>query len=502
MGRPSAWQEGGARPGALSRRCRGLLDRSGRRCCSPARRREALDGVPADCLAVGQGSEGRRHASAYGAWSREGQRSAVLIRRYVEEGKGPMSGDHDKNEKRSRNDGVRQRHGRACSGKASCKCPWTFQVELGRAEGGQRRQVTKGGYATVREAKEARARVLREDRDGLLAGDRRMTTRQFLEEWWTWRTEQHETPLRASTRLSYRLYLDRLIPLLGGIRLSELRAHHIEKAFQKLKEQYPDQSSATRQRCYATLRSAMRYAVRSKRVAVSPCDQVNLGFRRTTAKPTIWEPDQVGHFLDHLGGLATDKAVRRLAPIFWLALFSGLRRGEVLGLRWIDLDLDRGFLTVVQQASVIGHRVVYAVPKTKAGEQRVVALDAETVAVLRTWKAQQAVDRLAWGGGWSDTGLVFTREDGSGWHPETVTKALPKLAKAAGLPVIRFQDLRHLSASLQIAAGVPIAVVSKRLGHSTISVTVDIYGHLLGEANQQAADAAAALVARAARPSG
>jgi len=79
-----------------------------------------------------------------------------------------------------------------------------------------RRQVTKGGYPTMRDAKEARAQVLRQDRDGLLAGDRRITTGQFLEEWWTWRTELHDVPLRASTRLSYRLYLDRLIPLSVG----------------------------------------------------------------------------------------------------------------------------------------------------------------------------------------------------------------------------------------------------------------------------------------------
>jgi integrase len=165
-------------------------------------------------------------------------------------------------------------------------------------------------------------------------------------------------------------------------------------------------------------------------------------------------------------------------------------------LRWLDVDLDRQFLIVVQQAVVLGHRVEYAVPKTKAGERRIVALDEGTVAVLRTCQDQQAADRDSWGRAWTDTGLVFTREDGSGWHPETVTKTLPRLAKAAGVPVTRFHDLRHLSASLQLAAGVPMAVVSKRLGHSTIGVTVDIYGHLLGNANQQAADAAAALVRR------
>ncbi|MDP9181862.1 MAG: site-specific integrase [Actinomycetota bacterium] len=356
--------------------------------------------------------------------------------------------------------------------------------------------MTKGGFATKREAKDARALILKQEQDGLLAGDRKMSTGEFLERWWTWRTQQHETPLRASTQLSYRLYLDRLIPLLGGIRLAQLRATHIEKAFAQLRETYPNQSSATRQRAYATLRSALRYAVRSKLIAVSPCDQVDLGFRSSRAKPTVWQPDEVGRFLDFLAQLAPDRLERRLSAAYHLAVFSGLRRGELVGLRWMDLDLERGFLTVTQQAVVIGHRVELTIPKTKAGEQRIVALDAGTVAAVRSWKAQQAADRLAWGEAWTDTGLVFTREDGSGWHPEVLTKTLPRLAKAAGVPIIRFHDLRHLSASLQLSAGVSMAVVSKRLGHSTIGVTVDTYGHLLGQANQHAADASAALVPR------
>jgi integrase len=356
--------------------------------------------------------------------------------------------------------------------------------------------MTKGGFPTMREAKDARAAVLKQEQDGLLAGDRRMTTGHFLEKWWIWRTQHHETPLRASTQLSYRLYLDRLIPLIGGVRLAQLRATHIERAFAQLRSQYPSQSSATRQRAYATLRSAMRYAVRSKLIAVSPCDQVDLGFRSSAPKPTVWQPDEVGRFLDYLDQLVGERPERRLAAAYHLAVFSGLRRGELVGLRWVDLDLERGFLTVTQQAVVIGHRVEITVPKTKAGEQRIVALDGGTIAALRSWKAQQAADRLAWGQAWTDTGLVFTREDGRGWHPEALTKTLPRLAKAAGLPVIRFHDLRHLSASLQLAAGVSMAVVSKRLGHSTIGVTVDTYGHLLGQANQHAADASAALVPR------
>ena len=363
--------------------------------------------------------------------------------------------------------------------------------------------MTRSGFATMREAKRARAELLREDQTGLLALDRRLTTAEYLERWWCWRTEQHDVPLRPSTRLSYRLYLDRLIPLIGSLRLAELRAVHIERAFAQLKDRFPNQSSATRQRTYATLRSALRHAVRTKVIPISPCDAVDIGFRHSRPKPTVWQPDELGRFLDYLEGLGDGCPERRLTTAFHLAAFSGLRRGEIAGLRWVDLDLERQFLVVAQQAVVVGHRVEYSPPKTKAGEHRIVALDADTVAALRSWRARQASERLAWGQARVDTGLVFTRENGSGWHPEVLTKSLPRLARQAGLPVLRFHDLRHLSASLQIAAGVSLAVISKRLGHSTIGVTVDTYGHLLGAANQEAADASAALVKRQyrARPS-
>lgn len=399
-------------------------------------------------------------------------------------------------ESKRRSDGLRQRHGTHCARRGPCRCPWAFVVELTRGGTADRRQVTRSGFATLKEAKDARADVLRQDQLGLIPSDRKITTAAFLEQWWVWRTEQHEEPLRASTQVSYRLYLDRLIPLLGAVRLGDLRAVHIERAFASLKQQFPQQSPTSRQRAYATLRSAFRHAVRSKLIAVSPCDAVDLGFRAHRPRPTVWQPEEIGQFLDHLTRLAPGCPEWRLAPAYHLAAFSGLRRGEVAGLRWADVDLDRQFLTVTQQAVVISHRVEYSAPKTRAGEQRIVALDADTVAALRSWRAQQAAERLAWGQAWTDSGLVFTREDGRGWHPEVLTRSLPKLARAAGVPVIRFHDLRHLSASLQIAAGVSMAVVSKRLGHSTIGVTVDIYGHLLGDANQNAADASAALVKR------
>ena len=210
-------------------------------------------------------------------------------------------------------------------------------------------------------------------------------------------------------------------------------------------------------------------------------------YHRPRVRP--WQPAMFAVFLDQIDG-------DRLAPLFHLAGHAGLRRGELCGLRWQDIDLAGRVLVVRQQVVQVGHRVVVGRPKTASGEDRPVDLDAGTVGVLRAWKRLQAAERLQAGPVWEDTGLVFTRPDGSGWHPQQVTKQFRQLAKAAGLPPCRLHDLRHLSASLQLAAGVDIAVVSKRLGHSALSFTCDTYCHLIGRAGRQAANKTAALVAR------
>lgn len=175
---------------------------------------------------------------------------------------------------------------------------------------------------------------------------------------------------------------------------------------------------------------------------------------------------------------------------------TGLRRGEACGLRWVDVDLQRGALWVRQQVVQLGHELVVGPPKTASGEDRRVDLDEQTVGTLLAHRLAQDAERATWGAAWVETGLVFTREDGSGWHPETVTKRFIALATEAGVRPVRLHDLRHGQASLMLAAGVPLAIVSKRLGHSSITITSDTYSHLLDGVGRQAAEAAAGLVPR------
>jgi integrase len=210
-----------------------------------------------------------------------------------------------------------------------------------------------------------------------------------------------------------------------------------------------------------------------------------------------------------LGAWLDSIAEHRLYSLFHLGAFAGLRRGELCGLSWDDVDLAAERLQVWWQITGISYRkaraaarrgeaIEYRVQvKTADGEARVVDLDQFTATVLDVWRKQQIAERLAWGPIWSNSeNLVFTREDGRPLDPDRIYKEFVRLVRRTGLPGLPLHHLRHGSASLQLAAGVDIAIVSKRLGHSKIDLTSDTYGHLIGRAGKQAAEATAALVPR------
>jgi integrase len=173
-----------------------------------------------------------------------------------------------------------------------------------------------------------------------------------------------------------------------------------------------------------------------------------------------------------------------------LAATTGMRRGEVAALRWKDIDFDEARLRVEQSVSAVDGVLVFNPPKTKKGI-RTVALDTGTVAVMRTHRVAQAERRLAFGSSWVDTGRVFTREDGTLLHPDVLSNRFDARVATLDLPRITIHGLRHTWATLALEKGIHPKIVSERLGHSTIAITLDTYSRVLPKMDAEAASAVA-----------
>lgn len=335
---------------------------------------------------------------------------------------------------------------------------WYVVLDLDRAADGRRRQKWHSGYASKREAENALAQLLSARIVGTYVEPSRMTLRDFLVERWL---PAAETTVRPTTAFGYRQHVERY---LAGRPLA----------------------ANTVRRVHATLHRALRDAVAWGYAARNPA--------AAAAKPRVpsagehlrvWTADEAQDFL---------RAVQedRLYAAWHLALSTGMRRGELLGLRWQDVDLVLARAAVRHTITTLGQQVVFGEPKTRRS-RRSVALDAGSVAVLRRWRAQQAQERLVAGAAWQDTGLVFTREDGRHLHPDTFCVWFGKHLQRAGLRRIRFHDLRHTHASLALQAGVSAKVVSDRLGHSSVAFTLDVYSHVVPALQEAAAESVAAL---------
>lgn len=329
------------------------------------------------------------------------------------------------------------------------------------------------------------------------------TLAELLERWF-----KSKKALRESVKRLYRQHLDNyLIPHLGHATVERLTAEHIADLFDLIDEWNVEielaraehrrpalerdvrkrsglVGAATQRRIFGTLRTALNAAVKQRRIAYNPCAGVELPpEHREPAR--VWSPAQVATFLE--------AGVGPLALLYRLVLLRGLRRGEVVGLRWAGVDLDAKLARVTRPILQLGGRLVESQPKTRAGE-RTVSLDAETASLLRAHRIQQRYARIAWSDTYDDQDLVFAREDGTPMPPDYVSRRFGELAIEAGLPRIRLHEGRHTAATLALEAGIDIKIVSDQFGHSTTTITRDLYQHVRRAVHDEAAEKVVALL--------
>jgi integrase len=239
---------------------------------------------------------------------------------------------------------------------------------------------------------------------------------------------------------------------------------------------------------HATLHRALKDAVRWERTSRNPADTADPPRVSSSGAHEMktWDAKQLAAFLGATRG-------DRLGGLWHLLAMTGMRRGEALGLRWEDVDLEAGRLSVRRALIPNGKVVNVSEPKTARG-RRSIALDPETVLVLREQAARQLDNQQRKDDEWHDTGLVFTKEDGEAWHPEVASRFFRQAVRQAALPTIRLHDLRHTHATLALRAGIHPKVVSERLGHATIAITLDTYSHAIPAMQEEAAVRIAELV--------
>lgn len=371
---------------------------------------------------------------------------------------------------------------------------------------------------------------------------RQLTVETWLAQWME--QESH----RPATTLSYeshiRLYL---VPHIGDIALDRLQVRHLTAMFQAIEDgneairannadrralelavketSRRSEKRAIREalaalppyrrpvgpsskaRIRATLRAALNDAIGQQLIEFNPAAHVVVTarkprpvvwtdervreFEESGVRPSpvmVWTPEQAGRFLDHVHE-------DDLYAMWHLALFRGLRRGELCGLRPVDVDLDRGVIEVTVQLTEVDYEIEEGEPKSHSGS-RTVALDAATVDAMRAYRHRQRERRLAIGPAWTESGRFFTSPFGSALRPSSVTERFGVLLTEAGVPPVRLHDTRHCAATLALAAGVDLKVVQELLGHSMLSTTADLYTSVLPEVARTAAEATAAVVPR------
>jgi integrase len=236
---------------------------------------------------------------------------------------------------------------------------------------------------------------------------------------------------------------------------------------------------------HAMLHRALKDAVRLGYLVRNVADVVTPP-RGASPEMQVWTPEQLRAFLAHVRH-------DRLYALWLLVVTTGMRRAELAGLRWVDVDLAAARLSPRRPRVAVNYVVHESEPKTRMGK-RSLALDPATVAALREHQSRQQQERANVGSAWIDSGLVFARPDGSPIHPDLITDWFRRLARDAGLPPIRLHDVRHSYATAALAAGIPAKVVSERLGHATIAITLDTYSHVIPGMDAQAVNAVASLI--------
>lgn len=352
---------------------------------------------------------------------------------------------------------------------------WYFVVDVGRDPvTGKRKQKWKGGFRTKKEAEKACAELIAQIEAGKYKEPATVTLESFLLEF----MEGEKHRIRETTWNNQMFLVQKhILPALGHVQLKDLSPLHLQKFYtQKASEGL---SNSYLRSMYAvlskTLRAAERWGLIEKNTAalVSPP-------RPQKREMRVWTLGEVRQFLQ-----ASEK--RKFYIAYVLAVFTGMRRGEILGLRWSDIDLEKGVIHVQRTLYKTKGKLVFQEPKTR-GSKRSIVISPIVISALKKHRVRQQEMRLKLGQAYIDHDLVVCSWNGNPVDPSDLNEDFKMAIKKAGVPQIRFHDLRHTHATILLQLGEHPKVVSERLGHSSVTITLDTYSHVLPDMQRALAE--------------
>ena len=337
----------------------------------------------------------------------------------------------------------------------------TFSVQV-TLEG---KRLTKT-FDTQSECKDWLHKIHGQIDDGLTYSSTQLTLGEYMDSW----QASTKTTMNPSTWKQYsQLIRSYLKPYLGEAKLAGLKTEHVQALYNQLLDKGVGIHAI--RKLHDGIHSALETAVKTGNLTRNPSHYAKPP-KEPLVEMQILDENQIGQFL-----LAAGQ--HRWEALFHLAVITGMRQMELLGLKWSDLDWNKRTLRVERQLLRPNDSdVKFSAPKTRHGK-RSILLGFRTVDVLRSHFQRQLELKKVAKDKWVESGLMFTTGSGGPIHPRNLLKEYKELLKTAGLPDIRFHDLRHTAASLLLNQNVPVITVSRRLGHARASITLDIYGHLI-----------------------
>ena len=330
---------------------------------------------------------------------------------------------------------------------------------------GKRKQQWVSVKGTKKEAEKRLSELLHQLDNGIIMKPSKTTVKEFLERW----LKDYQPNLSPRGYERYQgIIIRHLIPKLGNIALTQLKPEHLQKHYTMI--QSAGLSPRTVRYHHAVIHVALKTAVRWGLLARNPADAVTVPRVRRNEMQT-WSEYEVEQFLN----------AAKVSPyyaLFYTALFTGMRRSELLGLKWEDIDLLLGQIYVSRGLHQLKDGTyIFTEPKS-AKSRRMIALPPSAILLLKEHYEKQALDRIMMDKPLHESDLVFGTPEGKPLRPNTVTRAWESLAGHSGLKVIRLHDARHTHASIMLKQGIHPKIVQERLGHSSIQMTLDTYSHV------------------------